>query len=248
MLEGVNFKDFVKWLAAFSSRATAEDRTRCEAGDGVGWNGMGWDGMGWDGMGWDGVGWGGVGWGGVGWGGMGWVGMVFAMFAQLYNMDGTVPPHPPHHTLPLRPFSLLSLPHTPLPSDVRHVRRGWRWQDIQGGRPHPHGNTSPSRTFPSPSPLPPVVFAVYDVDGDGKISKGDLLAMLRDLSGGFLSDEQREVGCGRGGAWSGSCFAGESQRSSTQGACKRDLLAMIRDLSGGSFLTSNERCRRCGMG
>ncbi|CAI7734028.1 unnamed protein product [Closterium sp. NIES-54] len=65
MLEGVNFKDFVKWLAAFSSRATAEDRTR-------------------------------------------------------------------------------------------------------------------------------LVFAVYDVDGDGKISKGDLLAMLRDLSGGFLSDEQRE--------------------------------------------------------
>ncbi|CAI5476985.1 unnamed protein product [Closterium sp. Yama58-4] len=65
MLEGVNFKDFVKWLAAFSSRATAEDRTR-------------------------------------------------------------------------------------------------------------------------------LVFAVYDVDGDGKISKGDLLAMLRDLSGAFLSDEQRE--------------------------------------------------------
>ncbi|CAI5501443.1 unnamed protein product [Closterium sp. Naga37s-1] len=65
MLEGVNFKDFVKWLAAFSSRATAEDRTR-------------------------------------------------------------------------------------------------------------------------------LVFAVYDVDGDGRISKGDLLAMLRDLSGGFLSDEQRE--------------------------------------------------------
>ncbi|CAI5932728.1 unnamed protein product [Closterium sp. NIES-65] len=65
MLEGVNFKDFVKWLAAFSSRATAEDRTR-------------------------------------------------------------------------------------------------------------------------------LVFAVYDVDGDGRISKGDVLAMLQDLSGGFLSDQQRQ--------------------------------------------------------
>eukprot|EP00270_Netrium_digitus_P008147 TRINITY_DN2416_c0_g1_i2.p1 TRINITY_DN2416_c0_g1~~TRINITY_DN2416_c0_g1_i2.p1 ORF type:complete len:170 (+),score=37.88 TRINITY_DN2416_c0_g1_i2:49-558(+) len=27
-LEGVNFKDFCQWLSAFSSRATAEDRTR----------------------------------------------------------------------------------------------------------------------------------------------------------------------------------------------------------------------------
>ena len=48
--------------------------------------------------------------------------------------------------------------------------------------------------------LPPssVIFRVYDVDNDGKISRSDLLTILRDLSGTYLTDEQREVR-GRGG-------------------------------------------------
>ncbi|CAI5961493.1 unnamed protein product [Closterium sp. NIES-65] len=126
MLEGVNFKDFVKWLAAFSSRATAEDRTR----------------------------------------------LTFA----VYDVDGD--------------------------------------GKISKGDVLIHTATLPllAPSFPFPLSPPPVVFAVYDwclplvfavydVDGDGKISKGDVLAMLRDLSGSFLSEEQRQVGCGRSGLW-----------------------------------------------
>eukprot|EP00475_Leptophrys_vorax_P046316 TRINITY_DN9901_c0_g1_i2.p1 TRINITY_DN9901_c0_g1~~TRINITY_DN9901_c0_g1_i2.p1 ORF type:complete len:176 (+),score=17.12 TRINITY_DN9901_c0_g1_i2:489-1016(+) len=37
-----------------------------------------------------------------------------------------------------------------------------------------------------------LIFAVYDVDNDGKISRLDLLAILKDLTGSFLTDEQRE--------------------------------------------------------
>ena len=41
--------------------------------------------------------------------------------------------------------------------------------------------------------LCPVIFKVYDSDNNGKVSFNDILEVLRDLSGSFMSDEQREV-------------------------------------------------------
>jgi len=38
-----------------------------------------------------------------------------------------------------------------------------------------------------------VIFKVYDIDGKGKITFKDLLEVLRDLTGSFMSEEQREV-------------------------------------------------------
>lgn len=38
-----------------------------------------------------------------------------------------------------------------------------------------------------------VIFKVYDSDCNGKVSFNDILEVLRDLSGPFMSDEQREV-------------------------------------------------------
>lgn len=38
-----------------------------------------------------------------------------------------------------------------------------------------------------------VIFRVYDTDSNGKVSFNDILEVLRDLSGSFMSDEQREV-------------------------------------------------------
>ncbi|CAK7356960.1 unnamed protein product [Dovyalis caffra] len=37
-----------------------------------------------------------------------------------------------------------------------------------------------------------LIFRVYDSDGNGKISFNDILEVLRDLSGAFMSDEERE--------------------------------------------------------
>jgi len=36
------------------------------------------------------------------------------------------------------------------------------------------------------------IFKVYDIDGKGKITFKDLLEVLRDLTGSFMSEEQRE--------------------------------------------------------
>ncbi|KAF2323150.1 hypothetical protein GH714_033679 [Hevea brasiliensis] len=36
------------------------------------------------------------------------------------------------------------------------------------------------------------IFKVYDSDGNGKVSFNDILEVLQDLSGSFMSDEQRE--------------------------------------------------------
>lgn len=36
------------------------------------------------------------------------------------------------------------------------------------------------------------IFNVYDTDGDGKVNSSDMLQVLRDLSGNFLTDEQRQ--------------------------------------------------------
>lgn len=36
------------------------------------------------------------------------------------------------------------------------------------------------------------IFRVYDTDSNGKVSFNDILEVLRDLSGSFMSDEQRE--------------------------------------------------------
>lgn len=38
-----------------------------------------------------------------------------------------------------------------------------------------------------------VIFKVYDTDGNGKVTSSDMLQVLRDLSGSFLTDEQRQV-------------------------------------------------------
>lgn len=38
-----------------------------------------------------------------------------------------------------------------------------------------------------------VIFKVYDSDHNGKVSFKDILEVLKDLSGSFMSDEQREV-------------------------------------------------------
>ncbi|XP_022721189.1 calcineurin subunit B-like isoform X2 [Durio zibethinus] len=37
-----------------------------------------------------------------------------------------------------------------------------------------------------------LIFKVYDSDGNGKVSFNDILEVLRDLSGSFISDNQRE--------------------------------------------------------
>ncbi|OMO54441.1 Calcium-binding EF-hand [Corchorus capsularis] len=37
-----------------------------------------------------------------------------------------------------------------------------------------------------------LIFKVYDSDGNGKVSFNDILEVLRDLSGSFMSDDQRE--------------------------------------------------------
>ncbi|KDO36178.1 hypothetical protein CISIN_1g034012mg [Citrus sinensis] len=37
-----------------------------------------------------------------------------------------------------------------------------------------------------------LIFKVYDSDCNGKVSFNDILEVLRDLSGSFMSDEQRE--------------------------------------------------------
>ncbi|KAJ1281477.1 hypothetical protein BS78_04G308900 [Paspalum vaginatum] len=39
-----------------------------------------------------------------------------------------------------------------------------------------------------------LIFKVYDVDGKGKVTFKDLLEVLRDLTGSFMSEEQREEG------------------------------------------------------
>jgi Ca2+-binding EF-hand superfamily protein len=38
-----------------------------------------------------------------------------------------------------------------------------------------------------------VIFKVYDSDRNGKVSFKDILEVLKDLSGSYMSDEQREV-------------------------------------------------------
>ncbi|KAI7994687.1 putative serine/threonine-protein phosphatase 2A regulatory subunit B'' subunit TON2 [Camellia lanceoleosa] len=37
-----------------------------------------------------------------------------------------------------------------------------------------------------------VIFKVYDSDGNGKVNFNDILEVLQDLTGSFISDEQRE--------------------------------------------------------
>jgi len=37
------------------------------------------------------------------------------------------------------------------------------------------------------------IFRVYDTDGNGKVTSSDMLQVLRDLPGNFLTDEQRKV-------------------------------------------------------
>ncbi|XP_066332745.1 uncharacterized protein [Miscanthus floridulus] len=43
-----------------------------------------------------------------------------------------------------------------------------------------------------------LIFKVYDIDGKGKITFKDLLEVLRDLTGSFMSEEQRELPQGAG--------------------------------------------------
>ena len=38
-----------------------------------------------------------------------------------------------------------------------------------------------------------VIFRVYDSDGNGKVTLEDILEVLRDLTGSFISEEQRQV-------------------------------------------------------
>jgi len=38
-----------------------------------------------------------------------------------------------------------------------------------------------------------VIFKVYDIDGKGKVTFKDLQEVLHDLTGSFMSDQQREV-------------------------------------------------------
>lgn len=38
-----------------------------------------------------------------------------------------------------------------------------------------------------------VIFKVYDTDCNGKVSFNDVLDVLRDLTGQFISEQQREV-------------------------------------------------------
>ena len=37
------------------------------------------------------------------------------------------------------------------------------------------------------------IFKVYDSDGNGKVTLEDILEVLRDLTGSFISEEQRQV-------------------------------------------------------
>lgn len=39
-----------------------------------------------------------------------------------------------------------------------------------------------------------VIFKVYDTDCNGKVTVSDMLNILRDLTGQFISEQQREVG------------------------------------------------------
>ena len=39
-----------------------------------------------------------------------------------------------------------------------------------------------------------VIFKVYDSDGNGKVAFSDMLDVLHDLTGHFISEQQREVG------------------------------------------------------
>ena len=39
-----------------------------------------------------------------------------------------------------------------------------------------------------------VIFKVYDTDCNGKVSFNDMLDVLRDLTGQFISEQQRQVG------------------------------------------------------
>lgn len=38
-----------------------------------------------------------------------------------------------------------------------------------------------------------VIFKVYDSDGNGRVAMNDMLEVLRDLTGQFISQQQREV-------------------------------------------------------
>jgi Ca2+-binding EF-hand superfamily protein len=38
-----------------------------------------------------------------------------------------------------------------------------------------------------------VIFKVYDVEGRGKVTFKDILLVLRNLTGSFMTEEQREV-------------------------------------------------------
>jgi hypothetical protein len=38
-----------------------------------------------------------------------------------------------------------------------------------------------------------VIFKVYDIDGKGRVTFKDLIEVLRDLTGSFMSEEQRKV-------------------------------------------------------
>jgi serine/threonine-protein phosphatase 2B regulatory subunit len=40
-----------------------------------------------------------------------------------------------------------------------------------------------------------VIFKVYDSDGNGRVAMNDMLEVLRDLTGQFISETQREVSC-----------------------------------------------------
>lgn len=39
-----------------------------------------------------------------------------------------------------------------------------------------------------------VIFKLYDSDGNGKVTFRDMLDVLQDLTGQFMSEQQREVG------------------------------------------------------
>lgn len=39
-----------------------------------------------------------------------------------------------------------------------------------------------------------VIFKVYDWDGNGKVTFNDILEVLHDLTGSYMSSKQREVG------------------------------------------------------
>lgn len=40
-----------------------------------------------------------------------------------------------------------------------------------------------------------VIFKAYDSDGNGRVAMNDMLEVLRDLTGQFISETQREVSC-----------------------------------------------------